>query len=180
MPKQVGANAITLRAFQAAIFDPICEDVPFTRKDAKKIFFVIAHQENRLRAVRPIVSEPLHDAGRLRSAIDKVSQEDDVGFAGGARGAVLLSPMMPFEPDRLPDLAGRAVFIGAGRADSIAPAVQAERLAEVLRQSGADVAVHWHPGGHAVTPGEMEAARRWIEQRVTMAARRPEREAGAR
>ena len=117
-----------------------------------------------------------------------------VGFSNGAniaasmllrrptvlRGAVLLSPMIPFEPDRLPELSGRAVFIGAGRADSIAPAVQAERLAELLREAGADVTLHWHPGGHAVTPGEMDAARRWIEERSTQPDRRPEREAGAR
>ncbi|HEX6060101.1 MAG TPA: alpha/beta fold hydrolase [Gemmatimonadaceae bacterium] len=118
-----------------------------------------------------------------------------VGFSNGAniaasmllrhptvlRGAVLLSPMMPFEPDRLPDLAGRAVFIGAGKADTMIPAAQAERLAEVLREAGADVTVSWHPGGHTVTPGEVDAARRWLEQRVTSARPQPPaREAGAR
>lgn len=96
------------------------------------------------------------------------------------RGAVLLSPMMPFEPEPLPDLSGRAVFIGAGRTDSISPVAQAERLADVLRRSGADVTLHWHPGGHAVTPGEMDAARRWIEQRAAAPAPRATREAGAR
>src|SRR2546422_1114596 len=67
-----------------------------------------------------------------------------VGFSNGAniagslllrrpglvRGAVLLSPMVPFEPDRLPDLTGTSVFIGAGRADSMAPPAQAERSEE--------------------------------------------------
>ena len=57
-----------------------------------------------------------------------------VGFSNGAniaaslllrdpgllRGAVLLAPMVPFEPDSLPDLSGTAVLIGAGRADLIA------------------------------------------------------------
>ena len=96
------------------------------------------------------------------------------------RGAVLLSPMMPFEPEPLPDLSGRAVYIGAGRTDSISPVAQAERLADVLRHSGADVTLHWHPGGHTVTPGEMDAARRWIEQRAAAPASRAAREAGAR
>ena len=55
-----------------------------------------------------------------------------VGFSNGAniaaslllrrgahlRGAVLLSPMLPFEPDALPSLSGVSVFIGAGRARS--------------------------------------------------------------
>jgi predicted esterase len=88
--------------------------------------------------------------------------------------------MMPFEPEPLPDLSGRAVFIGAGRADSISPVAQAERLADVLRHSGADVTLHWHPGGHVVTPGEMDAARRWIEQRAAVPGARAAREAGAR
>ena len=104
-----------------------------------------------------------------------------VGFSNGAnigaslllrhpgllRGAVLLSPMVPFEPDPRPDLTGTSVFIGAGRADPIASAAQAERLAELLRQAGASVTLHWEPGGHAVTEGEMEAARQWIIQHCT-------------
>jgi predicted esterase/catechol 2,3-dioxygenase-like lactoylglutathione lyase family enzyme len=103
-----------------------------------------------------------------------------VGFSNGANiaaslllrrpgllhGAVLLSPMMPFEPEPLPDLTGTSVFIGAGRADSIAPAAQAERLASVLRDAGADVTLHWEPGGHAVTPAEMKTAQRWLLQHI--------------
>jgi predicted esterase/catechol 2,3-dioxygenase-like lactoylglutathione lyase family enzyme len=99
-----------------------------------------------------------------------------VGFSNGAniaaslllrrpgllRGAMLLSPMVPFEPAVLPGLAGTAVFIGAGRSDPIAPAAQAERLAELFRRSGAEVTLHWEPGGHAVTPAEVEAARAWL------------------
>lgn len=99
-----------------------------------------------------------------------------VGFSNGAniaaslllrspgvlRGAVLLSPMVPFEPDRLPDLAGTAVFIGAGRSDQMVPQAQTERLAELLREAGADVTVHWEPGGHGVTKGEVDAAAHWI------------------
>jgi phospholipase/carboxylesterase len=72
--------------------------------------------------------------------------------------------MVPFEPESLPDLAGTSVFIGAGRADAIAPAAQAERLAELLREAGATVTLHWEPGGHAVTQGEVEAASEWLLQ----------------
>jgi predicted esterase/catechol 2,3-dioxygenase-like lactoylglutathione lyase family enzyme len=104
-----------------------------------------------------------------------------VGFSNGAniaasillrrpgllRGAVLLSPMVPFEPPSASDLTGTAVFIGAGRADRIAPPAQAERLAELLRQAGAQVTLHWESGGHALADSEVRAAREWIAQLVT-------------
>ena len=101
-----------------------------------------------------------------------------VGFSNGAniaaslllrngatlRGAVLLSPMVPFDPETLPDLSGVPVFIGAGKADPIAPPESAERLAELLRRAGAEVTVHWTTGGHTVTNGELDAARGWLER----------------
>jgi predicted esterase/catechol 2,3-dioxygenase-like lactoylglutathione lyase family enzyme len=104
-----------------------------------------------------------------------------VGFSNGAniaaslllrtpgvlRGAVLLSPMLPFEPETLLDLHGTGVFIGAGRADPIAPPEQVERLADVLRRSGAAVTLHWTPGGHGITKDEVDAARQWIGQCLT-------------
>jgi predicted esterase/catechol 2,3-dioxygenase-like lactoylglutathione lyase family enzyme len=101
-----------------------------------------------------------------------------VGFSNGAniasslllrrsgllRGAVLLSPMVPFEPEVLPDLGGTPVFIGAGRADPIATMRQVQRLAELLEQAGAKVTIHWSHGGHEVSKGEIDAAREWIAQ----------------
>ena len=107
-----------------------------------------------------------------------------VGFSNGAniagslllrrsgvlRGAVLLSPMVPFEPDSLPDLDGTSVFIGAGRNDPIAPAEQVERLAAMLREAGADVTVFWQHAGHTVTKEELDAAQRWMAERITSRA----------
>jgi predicted esterase len=108
-----------------------------------------------------------------------------VGFSNGAnmaaslllrrprllRGAVLFSPMVPFEPETLPRLDGTSVFIGAGRTDQIAPATQAERLAALLREAGADVTLHWEPGGHALTRAELAAAHEWIGRCLTSASR---------
>jgi phospholipase/carboxylesterase len=81
---------------------------------------------------------------------------------GLVRRAVLLAPMVPFEPEPLPRLDGTSVFIGAGRSDSMVPPALTERLAELLRESGASVAIHWDAGGHAITPAEVSAASDWL------------------
>ena len=90
---------------------------------------------------------------------------------GALRGAVLLSPMLPFEPPATPSLAGTAVFIGAGRTDPMVPVAQVERLAAVLRDGGADVVLHWEPGGHGITPSEITAAQHWLGTAIAAPAR---------
>lgn len=79
--------------------------------------------------------------------------------------AVLLHAMVPIEPEQAPDLSGVPVFLTAGRADSMVPGEESERLAGVLRDAGANVELHWEPGGHALSRREIEAARVWLSQR---------------
>lgn len=81
---------------------------------------------------------------------------------GLVRRAVLLAPMVPFEPKPLPALTGSSVFIGAGRADAMVPTHLTERLADILRESGASVSIHWDNGGHQITPAEVTAAAEWL------------------
>lgn len=90
-----------------------------------------------------------------------------------ARGAVLLSPMVPLRPDSSPDLSGIAVLIGAGRSDPIAPPEEAEALADLFTACGASVDVTWHPGGHAVTPDELRTAQAWLARLRTTIGSRP-------
>jgi predicted esterase len=85
---------------------------------------------------------------------------------GAIQNAVLLSPMLPFEPDPLPDLAGTSAFIGAGKADAMIRPDQAQRLADIMENAGADITVHWHPGGHTITREELAAAKSWVAARV--------------
>jgi predicted esterase len=52
------------------------------------------------------------------------------------RGAVLFAPMVTLDDPPMVDLSGVGVFLGAGRADRIAPPEQAERLAVITWSAG--------------------------------------------
>ena len=80
-------------------------------------------------------------------------------------GGVLIRAMVPFEPEAPVDLKGRAVLLSQGRLDPLIPAAGAERLAAILRESGADVELAWQSGGHALTAGDVTVARRWLAER---------------
>jgi predicted esterase/catechol 2,3-dioxygenase-like lactoylglutathione lyase family enzyme len=82
-------------------------------------------------------------------------------------GAVLLHAMVPLEPEAAPDLRGVPVFMGAGRADPLIPAPLTERLAELLREAGAAVTLHWEPGGHGLNQAELRAAAAWLRANTT-------------
>jgi predicted esterase len=76
-------------------------------------------------------------------------------------GAILLRPMVPFEPASPPLLRGIPILISAGRNDRIVPSALTQRLAEVLEQAGASVTTLWQPTGHALSPKELEQATDW-------------------
>jgi phospholipase/carboxylesterase len=101
-----------------------------------------------------------------------------VGFSNGANiaasllllhpgllaGAVLLRAMTPFEPEITPDLPGTPVYLAAGRSDTMVPPESTERLAGLLRETGAEVTLDWQPGGHGIGHAEIEAAREWLSK----------------
>jgi predicted esterase len=103
-----------------------------------------------------------------------------VGFSNGANiaaalmllhpgilaGAVLLRPMVPFVPEKLPALGGRRVLVAAGRSDPIVTARDSEALADLLRRSGADVTLHWSPGAHGLERADVAAAAAWWQAGV--------------
>ncbi len=102
-----------------------------------------------------------------------------VGFSNGANiagamlllrpetlaGAILLRPMVPFEPKSPPDLRGRRVLVAAGKADPIVKPEMSEQLAELLRVAGADVTLHWSPGGHTLDRADLTAAAAWMQHK---------------
>jgi phospholipase/carboxylesterase len=76
--------------------------------------------------------------------------------------AVLMHPLIPFEPVVKGSLAGRRILVTAGKRDPICPPNLTARLEAYLRADGADVTVEWHDGGHEVQSNEIEAARRFL------------------
>ena len=107
-----------------------------------------------------------------------------VGFSNGAniaasifllhpgvlRGGVLLRAMVPLEPPKRPDLAGVPIYIAAGRFDPMIPVANAERLAVMFEEAGAEVRLAWDDQGHNLAPDEVDAARRWLAQRTELQA----------
>jgi len=103
-----------------------------------------------------------------------------VGFSNGANiaasmlllrpqtlvAAVLLNPMVPLVPEELPKLAGKQVFIGAGRRDPIVSMQNTEQLMQLLQKAGATVEAHWHNGGHTITHEEVREAKQWLQSTI--------------
>jgi phospholipase/carboxylesterase len=101
-----------------------------------------------------------------------------VGFSNGAniaasllltrpdllRGAVLMSAMLPFEPEPLPDLTGKLILLLSGSNDALIPAPSSQRLATVLQVAGADIGYKTLPTGHNLTQNDLTIAAHWLEQ----------------
>ncbi|HVT56971.1 MAG TPA: alpha/beta hydrolase [Thermoanaerobaculia bacterium] len=81
-------------------------------------------------------------------------------------GAVLLRAVLPFEPQQLPDLAGKRTLLAAGRRDPYAPVERVEALADQLRRAGAAVELAWSDGGHGLEPGELDQAAIWLRRQA--------------
>jgi predicted esterase len=106
-----------------------------------------------------------------------------VGFSNGANiaaslllkgtgvldGAVLLRPMVPFEPDTPPSLAGVPTLLLAGRLDPIAGQTPA-RLAQLLEAAGSDVELVWQQAAHGLVQADVDRATTWLQARFPNSA----------
>jgi phospholipase/carboxylesterase len=119
-------------------------------------------------------------AGFVETAVEEygldLSKLVAVGYSNGAniaaslmllhpgllRAAVLFRAMAPFEPQETPDLTGMPVFLAAGRMDRMIPPENTERLAEILREAGADLDLRWRNTGHPLTYEEVAEAKEWL------------------
>src|SRR5207247_1018175 len=68
--------------------------------------------------------------------------------------AILFRAMVPLVPETQPGLSSVRVWIGAGTNDPIIPSSETKRLAELLRDAGADVTMRYFPAGHELTPAD--------------------------
>ncbi|MEA2705585.1 MAG: phospholipase/carboxylesterase [Gemmatimonadaceae bacterium] len=116
----------------------------------------------------------------IRAAISKYGLNPErvfaLGYSNGAnvastvmfiepkllRGAILLRPMVVFEPEEPSDLSATDVLISAGRSDPIVPAKSIERLVELFEASQAEVTLNWQPAGHSLLPSEIREAVDWL------------------
>jgi phospholipase/carboxylesterase len=71
-------------------------------------------------------------------------------------GALLMRPMLPFDPRPLPDLAGKD--------DPLVPPDQPSYFAALLGEAGAQVTLEMVPAGHALTQHDLVFAHDWLER----------------
>ena len=76
--------------------------------------------------------------------------------------AVLMHPLIPFQPQDRGALAATRVLVTAGRRDPICPPDLTEGLVAALRSRGADTELFWHDGGHEISQGEITAAEAFL------------------
>lgn len=117
------------------------------------------------------------EAATLRYEFDP-RQVTAVGYSNGANiaaavlllrpevlgAAVLLRAMVPLVPPVLPTLVNMRVLISSGQQDPIVPVENADRLAAILRQAGADVTLRFESAGHGLVSGDLDAAKAWLEK----------------
>ncbi|MDQ3784957.1 MAG: alpha/beta hydrolase [Actinomycetota bacterium] len=77
-------------------------------------------------------------------------------------GAVMLKAMKPLDPEYEPDLSDIPVLIAGGRTDRMIAPAATDELVDLLNVCGADITVHWEPGGHEITPNDVAAASAWF------------------
>lgn len=80
--------------------------------------------------------------------------------------AVLYRPMVPLVPNPMPDLRGKPVYIGAGRADPLVAPDQTEALADLLGKAGAEVDLYWQQAGHGLVMDDIQSAAAWLKAEV--------------
>ncbi len=116
------------------------------------------------------IEAAIGEYGILRESVIAVGYSNGANIAASLlllrpevlKRAILLRPMLPLQPEKLPDLSGAKVLIETGLHDSLVPSQQAERLAQVLEAGGAAVTFKQLATGHGLTSEDVLNAQAWI------------------
>ena len=141
----------------------------FFKRLAMGVFDVEDLKARSLELVR-FVDDASSHYGFARDRVVAIGYSNGANIAGSVlllepdafAGAALFHAMKPFDPPTEPNLSGKSVFLTGGRLDAMIPADQTSALEGLLASAGADVTMHWSPGGHELTQAEVDAARRWM------------------
>jgi phospholipase/carboxylesterase len=77
--------------------------------------------------------------------------------------AILFRAMVPFSPQRVPNLMGKNIFMGAGEYDPIVPRDQTEMLFRIFKKAQASIVLHWQKNsGHELVRDELSVAKGWL------------------
>lgn len=82
---------------------------------------------------------------------------------GTLRHGILIRAMLPFQPKTMPDMKGCSALIAAGRSDQMISQPTTEKLAELMRSSGARVELKWHDAGHGMIQADVNDARDYLK-----------------
>ena len=77
-------------------------------------------------------------------------------------GGILYRAMVPIDEPVQGRLDAKPILIISGKHDMIVPLANAQRLATILKDGGADVDHQFMPAGHALTEQDIDAAKRWL------------------
>ncbi len=108
-------------------------------------------------------------------------ERDQLIAVGYSNGANIASTMMLLRPESLPaaillrgmvilskppaaDIRDKRVLISAGEIDPIIPADNAQRLAALLQERGADVTFEMQRAGHGLVREDLVVAKRWLSR----------------
>lgn len=133
--------------------------------------------------------EGVYDMADLKRATDKMAEfvranRDHyeagpvigLGFSNGANilanvlieypdlfdAAVLMHPLIPFQPKPAAAKPSRRVLVTAGERDPICPVLLTQAFETWLEAQGGSVETVWHPGGHEIRSNEIDAIRDFL------------------
>ena len=77
-------------------------------------------------------------------------------------GGILYRAMVPIDEPVQGRLDAKPILIVSGKHDMIVPLANAQRLATILKDAGANLDHQFLPAGHALTEQDIDAAKRWF------------------